>query len=231
MSRVHRYKDISYTLVRSQRKTLSIYIERNSSVLVRAPQNISIEEIEAIIEKKRYSIYKQLARLDELNSPRIKREFVNGESFLYLGSQYRLEIVRNQEVPLKLYRGYFYLREKDIPRGYDVFKAFYREKGREKLEQRVTFYNDAMGVNPQGIRVMDLRHRWASCSKNSILNFHWKCVMAPLRIIDYIVVHEMAHLLHRHHTQAFYEMIDKVLPDYMERKNWLTRFGASMDIR
>jgi predicted metal-dependent hydrolase len=226
----HQYKDISYVLIRSQRKTLSIYIERDGGVTLRVPQHLSLEDIEKIIEKKRYAIYKQLALWEQLNASRIQRQFVNGEGFLYIGSSYRLEIVDRQAIPLKLYRGYFYLRRSDISRGPEVFKVFYRQKGKVKLPGRVALYKGAIGVEPSGIRVLDLHNRWGSCSKSGVLNFHWKCMMAPLAVIDYIVVHEMAHMLHRRHTEAFYEIVDKVLPDYRERMNWLTHHGASLDL-
>jgi predicted metal-dependent hydrolase len=226
----HHYKDLSYALVRSRRKTLSIYIERDGSITLRVPQEMKIPDIEKIIEKKRFAIYKQLALWEQLNASRIEREFVNGESFFYLGSSYRLEIVEQQDIPLKLFRGYFYLRKSEISRGPGVFKDFYRQKGKEKLPQRVAFYKGGLGVEPQGIRVLDLGNHWGSCTKTGVLNFHWKCMMAPLAVIDYIVVHEMAHMLHRRHTEAFYEVVDKVLPDYRERKNWLTLHGASLDL-
>ena len=87
-----------------------------------------------------------------------------------------------------------------------------------------------MGVQPRSIKLMDLKHRWASCTASSNLNFHWKCMMAPLTVIDYIVVHELAHLIHPNHTAAFWNEVDKVLPDFQERKSWLMDNGAGMDL-
>ena len=87
-----------------------------------------------------------------------------------------------------------------------------------------------MGLIPGKVRVMELKNRWASCSENSDMNFHWKCMMAPLNIIGYIVVHELAHLIHKNHTDAFWNTIDKVLPDYIDRKEWLRINGAGMTI-
>jgi hypothetical protein len=87
-----------------------------------------------------------------------------------------------------------------------------------------------MGVTPVGIKVQELQHRWASCTKAGMLNFHWKCMMAPLTILDYIVVHELAHLIHANHTEAFWNEVDKVLPDYLDRKQWLRVNGAGMSL-
>jgi predicted metal-dependent hydrolase len=110
------------------------------------------------------------------------------------------------------------------------FKDFYRTKGAEKLKDRVDHYKDMIGVKPQGIRVMELKNRWASCSDNNILNFHWKLIMAPMTVIDYVVVHEMAHFLYPNHNESFWNVVDKVLPDFLERKNWLREKGAALDI-
>jgi|BioPla2DNA2_1021312.scaffolds.fasta_scaffold13158_2 predicted metal-dependent hydrolase len=224
------YKDINYELKQSKRKTMSIYIERDGRVSVLAPEHLNIEEIEKVLEEKRYWIYSQLAEWEYLNSARVNRQFVNGEGFLYLGRSYRLKLVEEQDEPLKLYQGYFCLRKKDVPSATEHFKDFYRRKGTEKLKDRVDHYKDMLGVQPQGIRVMELKNRWASCSENNILNFHWKCIMAPMTIIDYIVVHELAHFIYPNHNESFWNVVDKVLPDYLERKNWLRENGAALDI-
>ncbi len=87
-----------------------------------------------------------------------------------------------------------------------------------------------MDLTPNGIRVIDLKNRWASCTPEGKLNFHWKCMMSPATILDYIVVHELAHLIHPNHSAAFWNEVDKVLPDYGERKEWLRVHGAGMDL-
>jgi predicted metal-dependent hydrolase len=87
-----------------------------------------------------------------------------------------------------------------------------------------------MGVYPQDVRVMELKNRWASCTAGGRLNFHWKCMKALLSILDYIIVHEMAHLLKPNHSAAFWHEVDKVIPDYRERKEWLRVNGAGMGL-
>jgi predicted metal-dependent hydrolase len=95
---------------------------------------------------------------------------------------------------------------------------------------RVHYYAPKVGVTPGDIDVRELGHRWASCSSKGSLAFHWKCMMAPPTIIDYIVVHELCHVHHMDHTHAFWNEIDKVMPDYQERKEWLKKNGAAMDL-
>lgn len=224
------YKDIEYNLKQSQRKTMSIYIENNGSVTVIAPDKLNKNEIEKVIEKKRYSIYKNLAEWRTLNESFVVRRYVNGEGFLYLGSSYRLQIENKLDVPLKLYHGYFLLNKRELRNAPFHFKQFYKEKGLSKIPERIKLYQASIGVSPNNIRIMELKTHWASCSDTGNLNFHWKCIMAPLKVIDYIVVHELAHLIHKNHTDAFWNTVDRVLPDYQQRKKWLRKKGAMMDL-
>ncbi len=229
---MHRYKDIQYSLKRSRRKTASIYIERDGRVSVFVPEGLTTLQIEALIESKRKWIYNHLAEWCDLNATKIHREYVNGEGFLYLGRTYRLKLVDQQSEPLMLTDGYFCLRVDNgsTPDADAAFKAFYREKGKQRIGQRVVYYQGKIGVMPKAVRIMDLKNHWASCSTTGNLNFHWKCMMAPPTIMDYIIVHELAHLIHRHHSEAFWNEVDKVLPEYRDRKAWLRVNGAGMDL-
>jgi predicted metal-dependent hydrolase len=87
-----------------------------------------------------------------------------------------------------------------------------------------------VGVKFQRVAVRELKNRWATCSPNGNLAFHWKCMMAPASVIDYIVVHELCHLHHLDHTEAFWNEVDKLIPDYANRKEWLRKNGAAMDV-
>ena len=226
------YKDIEYTLVRSRRKTASIYIERDGQVSVLVPDKLTDRQVEALLESKRKWIYKSLAEWQDLNARRVHRDYVNGEGFLYLGRSYRLKLVSDLAEPLMLKDGYFCLRTNNgsLPDADAAFKAFYRAKGAVRIPPRVAYFQAKMDVEPKAVKVIDLKHRWASCSPGGNLNFHWKCMMAPLTILDYIVVHELAHLVYPNHTEAFWNEVDKVMPDFQERKEWLRVNGAGMDL-
>ena len=224
------YKDILYSFKRSNRKTASIYVERDGQVSVLVPKRLTITEIEELIESKRRWIYRNLAEWKDLNATKVRREYVNGEGFLYLGRTYRLKLVEAQDKPLMLKDGYFCLRSDDNHSPDATFKEFYREKGKRRISERVAYYQTKMGVESKDIRVIDLKNRWASCSSGGTLNFHWKCMMAPPTILDYIAVHELAHLSYPNHTEAFWNEVDKVMPDYGERKEWLRVNGAGMDL-
>jgi predicted metal-dependent hydrolase len=228
-------KNITYQVIRSHRSTADIVIERDGRVVVRAPKTVPDEKIEDIIEAKRYWIYKNLAEWRDLNATRVLREYRSGEGFLYLGRSYRLSLTAKQKAPLKLKDGRFYLRRELVDRGSitaskAAFKNYYIASGIKRIKQRVSYYAPKLGVEPGNIDVRDLGNRWASCSSKGNLSFHWKCMMAPLTIIDYIVVHELCHFHHRDHTQAFWNEVDKVMPTYGERKEWLKKNGAGLDV-
>ncbi len=224
------YKDIQYTLKQSKRKTTSILIERDGSVAVLAPEGYDVEKIEQILEQKRSWIYRNLAEWEDLNRTHVERQFVNGEGFPYLGSNYRLKLVDDQQEDLTLKNGYFLMRRDRAERGMELFKHFYRNKGLARVTKQVAYYAPKLGVDYRTVRVMELQHHWASCSTQGDLNFHWRCLMAPLSVLDYIVVHELAHRLHRHHNAAFWDVVDKVLPDYQKQVSWLKHNGAGMTL-
>jgi len=228
--------DIEYQLLPgTDRKTTDIVIERDGSVVVRPPVDCTPEEVDRVVDSKRVWIYRNLAEWKDLNACAVVREWVNGETFLYLGREHRLKLVNETSESLKLKNGSFCLgrptiEERGPVAAREAFKNYYTTKGKERLAARVDFYAPKAGVGPKKIMVKDMGYRWASCSASGNLNFHWKCMMAPARIIDYIVVHELCHMHHANHSDAFWNEVDKVLPDYRERKNWLRLHGAKLDL-
>ncbi len=226
---------IDYRVIRSRRSTADVIIDRDGSVVVRAPEWADDDQVASIVASKHYWIYRSLAEWRDLNASRVPREYKNGESFLYLGRAYRLLLVSDQDEALQLKNGRFTLRRDLIEQGEiaaarTAFREFYAAKGLERLRSRVDYYAPKVGVAPTGVAVRELGHRWASCSAAGKLSFHWKCMMAPQTIIDYIVVHELCHFHHRDHTAAFWNEVDKVLPDVRERKEWLRKHGAGLDV-
>jgi hypothetical protein len=227
--------DIDYFIVQSKgRRTADIVVERDGQILVRLPERMPVQTADQIIEQKRYWIYKSLAEWRDLNSTRVLREFRSGEGFLYLGSSYRLSLVPDQEDPLILKDGRFRLRrtlaENGLASAKQAFQDFYIVKGSERLERRIAFFASKVGVKVRKMEVKELGYRWGSCSNDGSVRFHWKVMMAPPKIIDYIVVHELCHLHQRDHDDAFWNEVDKVMPDFSDRKTWLRQNGAALDL-
>lgn len=193
------------------------------------------EQVDETVLSKRIWIYRNLAEWRDLNATQVTREWVNGETFLYLGRGYRLQLVAGQKDDLKLKDGRFCLQREIVQQGGDIaarraFVLFYKLKGLPRIRSQVAFFAAKVGVNPGKVQIKDLGYRWASCGTSGDLHFHWKCLMAPLSVIDYIIVHELCHLRYRDHSDAFWNEVDKVLPDYQERKEWLRVRGAGLDL-
>lgn len=233
---IRQVKDIEYRLLPGTvRRTTDIVIERDGCITVRPPSRLTPEQVDETVLSRRRWIYRNLAEWRDLNSTRVVREWVNGESFLYLGSAYRLRLVTEQDEPVKLKDGRFCLLRSVVeaggkPAAQQAFRDFYIERGSARLAQRAQHYAPRVGVTPGAVQVKELGYRWASSLPGGGLNFHWKCLMAPAKIVDYIVVHELCHQRFRDHTDLFWNEVDKVMPDYRERKEWLRQRGAEMDL-
>jgi predicted metal-dependent hydrolase len=213
-----------------RRKTVSIFIERDGSVRVLAPITSSDDTIEAAVKSKEYQIFTKLAKWKELNQGKVNRVYVNGQSFLYLGRNYRLKIVETQDVPLKNSGGFFLLDKKHLDKAGKAFKNFYKKKAEQKITERLKLIKDKFEVKPSSVKVLELQNRWASWTPNNGLNFNWKCVMAPVSVIDYIIVHEMVHLKYPNHSTEFWNELDKKMPNFREHENWLKQNGVKMSI-
>jgi len=233
---IRQVRDIEYHLLPgADRHTTDIVIERDGVICVRPPLRMTPEQVDATVLSKRMWIYRNLAEWRDLNATRVVREWVNGESFLYLGSRYQLLLVNEQDEALKLKDGRFCLLRSVVERGgkeaaHRAFQVFYQQKGAPRLRTRVSHFAAKLGVCPGELAIKDIGYRWASCQPNGKLHFHWKCLMAPATILDYVVVHELCHLRYRDHSTAFWNEVDKVLPDYAERKEWLRQRGAELDL-
>ena len=221
---------VDIAVKKSKRKTVSIFIERDGSVSALVPSNLSDEEIATILKAKEYQIHRNLAQWLQLNERHVTREYINGQSFLYLGRNYRLKLVDDKLGELKFSKGYFLLSKHELSNAEHYFIDFYRNKLKEKIKPLIKRYKEQLGVSPNDVKVMELKNRWASCSAKGNINFHWKCAMAPMDVLQYIIVHELAHLIHLNHTKEFWNEVDKVLPKYEEQMNWLKLNGASMDL-
>ncbi|MBU1101430.1 MAG: M48 family metallopeptidase [Bacteroidetes bacterium] len=229
-------RDIDYILLPgTERKTTDIVIERNGVVTVRPPKNLKPDHIDSVVESKRMWIYKNLADWRDKNATRVVRQWVNGESFLYLGRSFRLKLVAKQKEDLKLKDGRFCLRRSTVDKAGEqaakkVFEEYFTEKGQKRFEERVKYFAPKVGVEPSSVLVKELGYKWGSCSKTGKIAFHWKAMMAKPKVIDYIVVHELCHMHQRDHNDEFWNEVDKVMPDYHERKEWLKMNGANFDL-
>lgn len=218
------------TVKRSKRKTASIYIERHGSLSVLVPEKTTDQEIKDILKANEYKINKYQAKRQLLNDKAIQREFVSGQSFLYLGRNYYLQY-NNTANEIEFKGRYLIMPEVSDEKLSVLFKKFYQKRGYKFIPPRVYKYAEMMGLSIDEIKLMELKTRWASCSGiKPRVNFHWKVMMAPASVIDYLIVHELCHFTHKRHNTEFWNIVDKYYPDYQKQVSWLKEYGATLEI-
>ena len=212
-----------------QRKSLGLTLERDGSLVITAPTGSTLAQIEQFARQKQFWVYTKLAEKEMLGGPEARmREFVNGEGFYYLGRSYQLRLVepQSQPQPLRLWYGHFCLRKDCQDQAEKHFVHWYIEHGQPWIASRVDLYARRIGVQPTAVTVTDLGYRWGSCSPSGKLNFHWRTVCLPSRIIEYVVVHELVHLHEPNHGEGFWQRLRRAMPDFRERASWLAKKGA-----
>jgi hypothetical protein len=210
-------------LIRSKRRTLALQIDAGGRLIVRAPLHLPRVEIERFVQLRAGWIHKHQQRSRAEARP--DHAYQAGERFLYLGVEYPLEIVAEQCPALQLLDGVFRLSHSAQARASSLFTRWYRDQARLLFEQRARFHARRVGAHFEKITVSSARTRWGSCSNRRTLSFTWRLVMAPQAAIDYVVVHELAHLQHHGHTRAFWQQVEAWLPDWKAQADWLKQNG------
>ncbi|SHJ31594.1 hypothetical protein SAMN05444401_2723 [Clostridium amylolyticum] len=227
-------KYIDFNVVFKERKTMSIEVEPSGEVNVSSPLGVTEDIILDKVKSKANWIVQKQYEVQSININKINREVVSGESYLYLGRNYSLEIeyINTKDINVKLFRGKFIIST--YTRNQDKIKLalenWYREKTLLRVNERVNYYKQYFNIRPKDIKVKEQKKRWASCTSNNELLFNWRCSMAPANILDYIVLHEMTHMIYKDHSQEFWDRMAAVMPDYEVRKEWLRNNGIKLDI-
>lgn len=212
---------MNYTVEYWERKKLTLIIERDNSFLVRAPKQATEQEVTDFVNRKKIWIYKKLAEKKTIEITNKKKQYVNGEWFLYLGRSHKLQIVDEQTLPLQFVNRKFSLRRDAIENAEQHFIDRYTMKGNERIEKRLNYFQRKLGRTGQWWGVKDLQYRWWSCTPSNKLYFHWKVMLAPTDVIDYIVLHELIHVVEKKHTKKFRDMMSLAMPWYEKHKEWL----------
>ena len=226
-----RIGDLDIEIRRSKRsKTITVNIERDGSVNAVAPLDCPEETIRKELLAHEYLISKRIANRKAVCKAHVKREFVNGQSFLFMGQSYNLLIAEKAKKSLEIIDDRFVLSEKNLPKAKETFIKFYKKQGLPYIQERVNYYSQLVGHSPASIKIMELGAHWASCTPKQNINFHWKCIMAKPMIIDYLIVHELTHLRYPQHTRQFWDAVFSVMPNYKECEEWLHDYGVTLSL-
>jgi predicted metal-dependent hydrolase len=215
---------MDFDIIRSKRKTIAVEITKDGGVLVRAPLRLARREVFSFVHQHSVWIARKIDQVRSRKGQITPRRFRDGESFPFLGEQHLLRFVAGADY-LRKHDGEFHLGVDLSSRAGALFRTWYRARAREILEDRVATLAPRMGLTCRSVRITDARERWGSCSTAGSLNFAWRLVMAPPAVIDYVIVHELTHLVEMNHSRRFWERLGRVLPDYVERRKWLKENG------
>jgi predicted metal-dependent hydrolase len=229
---------VAYSVVRSTRrqKTVEITVARAGEVVVAAPVRTPVEKLEAIVKRRAPWILRHGGFADPGAAMRC---FVSGESLPYLGRRVRMLVRQTLEdgVDVHFQHWQFDVR---VSRGLigdarsqavrTAFVHWYRQRATERVTERVARFATLLGLAPTRVLVRDQRHRWGSCSPDGVLRFNWRIVMAPPALVDYVVIHELAHLQVRTHRPAYWALVARAAADYRERRERLRTLGPTFDI-
>ncbi len=201
----------------TRRKTLGLTVGRVGELVAYAPTVTTTDELAGWINKKLLWVNGKLA-LKEEAAPRIRApEYVSGESFCYLGRRFRLKVVERQDQPL-VFDGTRFRLQRDSGPAEAHFRRWYIQMGMEWLPQRVARLSQLAGKRAAGVEVRDLGFHWGSCGRKGVLFFNWKILQLPVRLVDYVVLHELIHLGERNHGPAFWNAFECALPDARSRQ-------------
>ncbi len=224
-------KIYEYTIVRSKRKTFAISIGTEKGIVVKIPLYFPAEDIEKLVIEKAEWIAEKYEQMEEQEQKKPVHHFESGETFYFRGTSLILNLIINPDrkrIMVKKQAGTLLVvspnAEKTVIRA--AIEKWYRERAREVITDKVIYYQRFVGKNVGEIRIKEQKSRWGSCSSQANLNFNWKIVMAPDEIIDYLVVHELCHLLHMNHSKQFWNSVGNIIPDYKEREKWLKEKGT-----
>jgi len=206
-----------YQIIRSRRRTITLVITKEPALVIRAPFRVSEDYIQDLVNRKMRWIQKKLAEIAE--RPRRGKQFINGEKFLFLGKEYPLQFTDTLKKIRVLDK--LYIPEKHEKTARKKLIEWYKIQAKKEIFESAKTIADKLNLNPSSIRVSGAMRRWGSCNSKRRVNFSWRLVMAPKDVVNYVIVHELSHLVHLDHSKAFWAKVKAILPDYKDRIKWL----------
>lgn len=220
---------LDYEVIHASRKTIGITVERDRKVVVRVPQEASEQAISAAIENKRFWIWQKLRDSHKYPDPVLHKEYVTGETFLYLGQHHALTLTRGEGGTVRLVGKHFEMADSDRRNAGSLFRSWYLAQAKDKLRPRIAAFANEIGVAYSRIWVRDLKYRWGSCTPGGTLSFNWRIIQAPMIVVDYIIVHELAHFLEGNHSQEFWNIVAVHVSSWRKARMWLRQNGAQLE--
>jgi len=231
-------QDFEYKVIRRpRRKTVGICIKPDQTVQVVIPKRFPLAKVDALVRAKADWIRRKLARYRDIQVQYQPKQYVSGETFTCLGRDYQLKVLKGAEHPVSLRRGMLCV---EIPDEFPAEKRrlsitgalelWFRAQAQQYLVERTTWYAARMRVIPVSVGIKSYRSRWGSCHADGRIYFNWRIIMAPPFIVDYVVVHELCHLVHHNHSPDYWRLVESIMPEYRDARVWLKQRGHSLEI-
>ena len=219
---------------------MAIHVDHMTTITVSAPQYLNEEKIRMIVQKKARWILDKQEQMERKKHDNPVKEFVSGESFPYLGKNYRLKVIRSSpeaEEKCNLVNGRFLIELNGQSDGNSerasVKKAladWYVEHAKETIAERVERFAQQLGKWPRSIKIKNQKKQWGSCSSHGAVRFNWKIIMTPISVLDYVIVHELCHLIYPHHSAQFWQKVQSIIPDYKKKRDLLKEYSYQMEV-
>ncbi|WP_456276670.1 M48 family metallopeptidase [Bacillus sp. AK128] len=235
---IHTYLDetIRFEIkYKTQQSSMRMTMDHYGNIEVQAPKGTPHDEIIHLLEKNWELLQMKIKETeDRWNGPQ-EKSYEHGESFLYLGKSYPIKVVHDQKIE-KDYVNFdqnqlqIHVKLPDDERPKQALKRFYYQQCKALVEASITEYQHNFKSKPRSIRITDSPTTWGTCDSKLQLTFNWKLAMAPQKVINYVVVHEMCHMLHLNHDRSFWRLVGKIMPDYKEQERWLALSNWKMTV-
>lgn len=233
--------EIKYKIVRSKRRRFSssISITAERGVVVSVPPWVSLSAIEEMVREKADWIKKSLERLGGIHKP-AKKHFVDGEKHLYFGEEYPIAVIPVVGIATARLSFLYNRFEAKVPLHHtpatqrkdlkEALVRWYLDNGKRIITEKVNYFTKLLGISYNRIVLKKVSSIWGSCSRKNNLNFNRKLIMAPHKVVDYVVIHEVCHLIHHHHRQSFWDQVKVLDPEYKEHIHWLKKNQSLLTI-
>lgn len=230
-------KELKYKLTRSNRKTIGITIEKDGFIKVTSPYSVSINYINQLLIEKSSWIQKKIYEIESRKSnEKVPKLYQDGEVFLYLGTEYKLKINRNYTLKkpyVKLEARSILIDAPSSSTSEEVKKAirlWYIQQFKQISSERIKLYSKSIDVFPKKVVIKEQKTRWGSCSSRGNINLNWKLIMSPIEILDYVIIHELCHLIEMNHSRKFWNAVVNFCPQYKNCRAWLKQNGNMLSL-
>lgn len=234
---IHTYlgETIYFEIKYKNRSSFQIFIDSYGKVEIHAPKKTPDEKVLELLEHNWGPILEKIKEMKASLEGQQKKVYENDETFLYLGKSYPIVITHNQNIEkdIVIFEGeklQLTVKQMDDGKIKQALQHFYHQQCKSLVEASISNYQSYFKSKPRSIRISDSKTTWGTCDSNKKLTFNWKLAMAPIEVIDYVVVHEMCHMVHLNHDRSFWRLVGSIMPNYKEKEQWLARSNWKMTV-